>query len=269
MSIETAALKSGDESKVSIETAALKSGDESKEGIKRAVERYLTHQQRELQISPKDTFGAKRKLEEKFIPTPPHFQKGTTYRPICQLYNTYILIEDEEEFIIVDQHAAHERILYERLLKEASTPPVPSQILLLPVTLEFDYNETSIVFQHLNILREVGFDLDEFGTNSFILRAVPQILERANPENIIFELLADLSNSGQMMGTPKLMKESLIASLACHSAIKAGDRLNHLEELHALTRELYQTEQPYTCPHGRPTMIKFSLNELEKRFGRR
>lgn len=193
------------------------------------------------------------------------FSQARLY-PLAQIYNTYLVAQDEEGISIIDQHAAAERVLYEKLMKEAEQAKVNSQLLLIPITLETDYAQAAILIENKDIFSSLGFQIEEFGQKTFLLRAVPAIAEKRNPKELIFDLLHDLEIMERTKDI-KAIKEKMLILVACHSAIRAGDKLTP-QEMEALISQLFQTTLPYTCPHGRPTVIKLSLKELEKRFKR-
>lgn len=186
-------------------------------------------------------------------------------QPIGQVFNTYIIAQGKEDMFIIDQHAAHERVQYEKLMKEATDGfSLPAQILLIPITLETDYKESAVLVQNIPTFNSLGFEIEEFGQNAFIIRSTPAILEKGNPKELIFELIYELQSIGRSK-TPTEIREKMLISMSCHSAIKAGDKLGQ-EEIESLILQLSKTQLPFTCPHGRPVIIKMSLNELEKRF---
>ncbi|MEW6095443.1 MAG: DNA mismatch repair endonuclease MutL [bacterium] len=188
-------------------------------------------------------------------------------QPIGQAFNSYIIAQSREGMFIIDQHAAHERVLYEKLMNEArDEATLPAQILLIPITLETDYKETAVLVQNIPTFNSLGFEIDEFGQNSFIIRSVPAVLEKGDPKELIFELIYELQSIGRSK-TPHEIREKILISVSCHSAIKAGDKLAQ-QEMESLISQLSQTQLPFTCPHGRPVIIKMSINELEKRFMR-
>jgi DNA mismatch repair protein MutL len=188
-------------------------------------------------------------------------------QPIGQVFNSYIIAQNKERIFIIDQHAAHERILYEKLMKESINElSLPAQILLMPITLETDYKETATLIQNIPTFNSLGFEIEEFGQNSFIIRAIPAVLENKDAKELIFELIYELQSIGKSK-TPKEIREKMLISISCHSAIKAGDKLAQAE-IESLISQLSQTQLPFTCPHGRPVIVKMGLDELEKRFMR-
>lgn len=189
--------------------------------------------------------------------------------PICQIANSYILASGEEGLVIIDQHAAHERVLYNKFLKQAQeeqSENPETQKLLVPVELELSLTESHLLKDNEMTLRSIGFEIEHFGGNTFHIHAVPTALIKSDVQTMVLEVIDDLKN-----GDPKKLKEpqhAAICYMACRGAIKFGDPLTH-QEMVALIKQMDVQDQKYTCPHGRPTMINLTFAELEKRFGRK
>lgn len=181
--------------------------------------------------------------------------------PVHQHKGTYIVATDGEDLVLIDQHAAHERILYDRLSSHNSEA-LKMQSLLIPENLEFTHSEAQALQDKFEYLKGLGFELEDFGKDSFLLRSVPSILTGCAPKEVLLGLLPELSASLEQR------EERVKKYMACRAAVKAGDKLS-FEEMGRLIRDLYRTQNPLTCPHGRPTMIKFSANDIEKLFGRK
>ncbi len=184
--------------------------------------------------------------------------------PIYQYKETYIICTDGEELVLIDQHAAHERVIYDRLSKQKSENK--KQSLLIPENIELGPDDKAALAENMDQLKGYGFEIEEFGNNSYIIRSVPVLSAKTSPKQLLADLISDLGNLGKSSQL-EIKKENVRKLIACHSAIKAGDKLT-VEEMNQLIRDLYTTENPLTCPHGRPTMIKIGKEELEKRFGR-
>jgi DNA mismatch repair protein MutL len=184
-------------------------------------------------------------------------------RILGQLANTYIIAEGPDGLYLIDQHAAHERILYDRILAQWSKKEVEVQGLLQPITIEFSPREEETLKASKESLAEFGFDVEPFGNRSYLIRTIPALVARANIIEIISALLDSLA--GQESLNP--WEEKIAQSLACHGAVRAGQQLSN-EEMRELIKQLEQTKQPRACPHGRPTMIHLSAHQLEKEFGR-
>jgi DNA mismatch repair protein MutL len=184
-------------------------------------------------------------------------------RVLGQLANTYIIAEGPDGLYLIDQHAAHERILYDRILAQWSQKEVEVQGLLQPITIEFSPREEETLRASKEFLAEFGFTIEPFGNRSYLIRAIPALVARANIIEIMSALLDSLASKESL----NPWEEKVAQSLACHGAIRAGQQLSN-EEMRELIKQLEQTKQPRACPHGRPTMIHLSAHQLEKEFGR-
>jgi DNA mismatch repair protein MutL len=184
-------------------------------------------------------------------------------RVLGQLANTYIIAEGPNGLYLIDQHAAHERILYDRISAQWAQKEVEVQGLLQPINIELSPREEETLRASKEFLSEFGFTIEPFGNRSYVIRAIPTLMARANIIEIISALLDNLANKE----SPNPWEEKIAQSLACHGAIRAGQQLSN-EEMRELIKQLEQTKQPRACPHGRPTMIHLSSHQLEKEFGR-
>jgi len=186
--------------------------------------------------------------------------------PLAQLFNTYILATDGEVLLMIDQHAAHERINYERLLAEFKQHDHSSQVLLIPLPMEFTIQEEQVVLENLWNLTEMGFILEQFGERTYLLRGVPVQTGTVQADSLLRQFIEEVLQKSSIPTIDKLLEE-WIYLLACKESIKAQDSLSLLE-MEQLIALLGQSKNPYTCPHGRPTMVKMTRPELEKRFYR-
>ncbi len=196
---------------------------------------------------------------------PPH-QVFSTLRPIGQFHETYILAQTSDELILIDQHAAHERVLYEEFKKKLKASKMDIQPLLFPVTLEFSYRESHLLSEHLEFLSKYGLELEPFGGSTYILKAVPALLMKANYPRLLADVVDQLADPERAPDPEKKM-DQILTVMACHAAVRANDSLA-LDQITALLHQMDQVELPYTCPHGRPTTFKMSVYELEKKFRR-
>jgi DNA mismatch repair protein MutL len=187
-------------------------------------------------------------------------------RLIGKIHNTYIVAEDENGMILIDQHAAHERVMYEKFLKEYKNKQLHVQQLLTPIVLHITPNEQIIIEQNSALLHEAGFHLEQFGHDSYLLRSVPSVFGRMQHKQLIYDVLDEL-NLGETSKIEEI-KEERIARAACRSAVKAHDVLE-FPEIYKILEQLFQCENKFTCPHGRPAIIHYSLYELEKKFKRK
>jgi len=185
-------------------------------------------------------------------------------RLIGQVALTYLIAEGPDGLYLIDQHAAHERILFEKFISIRDNNP-PSQVLLESIVVEFSPSSADLVNEQLELLSEIGFDLEAFGPGAFVIRAVPALLQGTSPEGILRAAVEDL----EVDETPleKNIEEKIIARVCKRAAVKAGQILSP-EESRKLLLDLEACQSPRTCPHGRPTMIHLSVDLLERKFGR-
>jgi DNA mismatch repair protein MutL len=184
--------------------------------------------------------------------------------PLAQIMTTYILAESKGNLLLIDQHAASERVMYESILRAIETGSEVSQTLLTPLVVNLTASEQSVLEENREPLEKAGFKLEPFGKSAFALRSIPTVLGVAQGESALRNILGDL---GQM-SEPKKLGLEVIWRVACHTAIRAGDPLSQ-GQMRQLLSDLMRTENPYTCEHGRPTMIVLSPTDLEKLFKRR
>lgn len=184
---------------------------------------------------------------------------------IGQFNNTYILGEACDTFYMIDQHAAHEKILFEKFKKQLEEKQVVSQILMTPEVVELNNDDYVCYKENTQIFKDSGFLIETFGDNTINIREAPMLLGNVKVKEFFLEILDNLKN----MGSGKIVdvKYNMIASLACKAAIKANNPLTYAE-MDALVNDLRYINEPFNCPHGRPTIIKLSLNEIEKKFKR-
>jgi DNA mismatch repair protein MutL len=179
----------------------------------------------------------------------------------------YVLLESDRGLVLLDQHAAHERILYEQMLNRLEqNGSTPSQKLLLPETIELPPRDAQFLREQLTALTRLGVGLSEFGERTFLLDALPPFVKAANPRRFVFDLVDELRAAGREVNLARL-GEHTVAKTVCRHAVKANDPLGG-PELENLVAELRRCAMPYTCPHGRPTLIEMNYRELEKKFGR-
>jgi DNA mismatch repair protein MutL len=184
---------------------------------------------------------------------------------ITQLHNKYILSQIKSGLMIIDQHVAHERILYEKILNRLEANMPFSQHLLFPLTIQFDPGSFEIL-QALNpLLNQIGFQLKFFSKNTIVIEGVPEDIKSGSEERILREFIKEYSVNDREKKLEQ--KDNIAKSYSCKAAIKAGDKLSE-KEMHLLIDQLFATSMPYVCPHGRPIIIKISLEEFDRRFGR-
>jgi DNA mismatch repair protein MutL len=185
---------------------------------------------------------------------------------VGQVGGLFVVLETAEGLVLMDPHAAHERVLFEKYMKEVLTHSVKSQGMLLPETVPLGPADARVVRRNLDVLRSVGFGVAEFGGDTFVLDAIPAVLGTVSGLTLLRDAARSLDESGPRGGVERWAEER-IAQAACKAAVKARDRLT-LDEIEKLVVALASAEMPYTCPHGRPTLMHFSYEELYRKFGR-
>ena len=192
-----------------------------------------------------------------------HEGRQVEYNILGQIFDTYILVGKNDDLEIYDQHIIHERILYEELKDKFYRRKLESQQLLIPQKIEVTAVEKSIISENQEIFSEFGFDIDQFSDNEMLLRAVPAFDFREDVKNVLQKLLEDLKNENEI----KDLRENIIISMSCKGAVKAGQKLD-VDEMRNMVRRLHEVGK-YTCPHGRPIIVKLTKNDLDKMFGRK
>ena len=203
-------------------------------------------------------------------PQPAQTQTAAPFFPILrwigQVGSTYIIAEGPDGLYLIDQHAAHERILYEKMLDAEANGTIVSQALLEPAVVQLPPWQASALEENMPILKHLGFEIEEFGPSAFRVIAMPTLFEKGSPAAAIAAVVEDIENENVPM---QALTSERIASYVCkRMAVKAGQTLT-TDEQRALIRDLEQCRSPRTCPHGRPTMIHLSIDLLEKQFGRK
>ncbi|MGQ9581954.1 MAG: DNA mismatch repair endonuclease MutL [Thermoplasmatota archaeon] len=202
-------------------------------------------------------------------PPPPEPEKGLPELELLgQAHNLYIIGQTKDGIVIVDQHAAHERICYERLREQFSTGRVRSQTLLTPRTMELGARERRALEEGRETVGRLGYQVEEFGGRSVVVKAVPVVGGVAMPPESLREVLGEMLESfGRPARRSEVQADRLLKLMACHESVRSGERLE-AAEMRELVDALYRTQNPFSCPHGRPTMIHMSRRDLERKFGR-
>ncbi len=194
-------------------------------------------------------------------------RKGfSALRVVGQLHNTYLVCESDAGLVLIDQHAAHERIFFEKLKQSHSDRPSAAQKLLVPETLELNFREAEILQQTLADLNSLGLEIEPFGHNTFVIKAVPALLSGQDPKPMVREIVEKMAGGDSAASLQEVL-DSCRMVMACHAAIRANQHLT-LEQINGLLNALDQCKNPSHCPHGRPTWIRWDLTTLEKSFKR-
>ena len=185
---------------------------------------------------------------------------------IGQYHNSYILCQDENDLLLIDQHAAHERIVFEKLKQQYRESGVEVQHLLFPVVLEFDYRDAAAIEENLSLLQQLGFDLEPFGGRSFALKGVARVLVTQETEDLVREVVGELVSIGRSALVEQAL-DKLLTLMACHSVVRANQCL-YPEEMKALLNDLDRVGFSAQCPHGRPVIKRLTLSEVARMFKR-
>lgn len=187
-------------------------------------------------------------------------------RIVGQIGGLYVVLETEDGYVMMDPHAAHERILFEKFMSDTLKKKVQSQNLLIPETVELGPRDALRVRKNIHLLSDMGFGISEFGGDAFVVDALPSYFSGSSAKSLLAEIAHSLEMAGKRGGTER-WREETVAQAACKTAVKARDQLD-LKEIEKLVIDLASCRMPYTCPHGRPTMVFTSFKELHRKFGR-
>jgi len=197
--------------------------------------------------------------------TPPGQHAGFPSRAL-QIHNRYLVAESDDGVMVIDQHALHERILYENLRHRIGAGPVESQSLLVPEPVDLSPSEVAAALEHCELFEQLGMRIEPFGGDTLLISGYPAMLANMRPTEVLHALLEPILSGDRSPGHRDLL-DDLLHTIACKAAIKAGDRLAP-EEVTALLQQRHLIDDPHHCPHGRPTAVIFSQAELDKQFKR-
>jgi DNA mismatch repair protein MutL len=186
--------------------------------------------------------------------------------PLAQIHDSFIVAQYRDGMAVIDQHAAHERILFEKLQDQFGTGHMPVQNLLIPDQVELGPAQTGLLIEHLPEMQKLGFLVEHFGTGTFMIKAVPSLLVGADYKKLLLDILDEVNIHGKSAKLEAL-RDEILSVMACHPAVKIHHRLDQ-REMEALLLNLSRCRMPHTCPHGRPTIIRFSMEEIRKMFKR-
>ena len=192
--------------------------------------------------------------------------KSQNFTIIGQVFNTYWIVQYNNSMYIIDQHAAHEKVLYERYIKLIKNSTVNSQYINPPIVLSLTDSELNLTLNFRNEFKALGFEIDEFGDREIVVRSIPLILPSINKEELLKEMIGELSEDTGLSSDISLLQDR-VATMACKAAVKGGSRLSY-KEIANLIDEMLSLDNPFNCPHGRPTIIEITKAELERKFKR-
>lgn len=218
--------------------------------------------------APDNTETIIEEIEEKYtkdISSQDTFLKDDNFKNIGTLFNTYVLIEKDTKLLLIDQHAGHERLLFDKFNLELKNKQVAVQPLMVPFVLDTNYNESNFILENIDALTDIGFEIDTFGDNSFKVSSVPLLFDNINLSEFFDTILSDIDNK-LILSKNNSIKEYL-AKKACKSAVKGNDKLTN-NEISILINELSKPDQVLLCPHGRPIVVEVDRKEIEKWFKR-
>lgn len=218
-------------------------------------------------VSSFESFDRAPSAERDFAPAQIFEVKGLQFRPLAQIAQSYIIAESDEGLVLIDQHAAHERVRYARLMKALEEKATTKQALLTPLELDLGVDSRRLIGEYKADFEALGFEFEEFGGSTYLVRSIPAGLEKKDPERVIQEILAELISEWKQNHVHSV-RESLATMTACRGAIKFGDTLTMME-MQALLTDMEGTENATHCPHGRPSLITLSYDKLETLFKRK
>ena len=186
--------------------------------------------------------------------------------PLAQVHDSYIIAQSNDGMALIDQHAAHERVLFERLQDQFAAGSIPVQILLMPVAVEAGHAERELLAEYLPRLHTLGFHVEEFGGGTFVIKAVPALMTGGDYRRLLLDIIDEMKVRGRS-GKMDEMRDEVLSVMACHPAVKVHRKLT-LPEMEMLIHDLFACRMPHSCPHGRPTVVRFTLHELQRMFKR-
>ncbi|MBR1735801.1 MAG: hypothetical protein IJ736_02130, partial [Firmicutes bacterium] len=191
------------------------------------------------------------------------------YKIVGQIFATYWIIEQKGSMYLIDQHAAHERVLYEEITQKKKSENIVSQPLLQPIPINVSQRERAVIEENRELLEKFGFEFDDFGINSYAIRAVPYIFDSPVTASFFTEIIDMLADTDKKKGIENIydLKTEKLASMSCKAAVKGNNRLSY-EEAKALIEKILKAKNPFNCPHGRPTIVELTKYEIEKMFKR-
>lgn len=200
---------------------------------------------------------------------PPHLPvsayPGQLY-PLAQIHDSFIVAQSNDGMALIDQHAAHERVLFEKLQDQHAAGTIPVQDLLIPVQVELGHAEATLLGEHLADLRSLGVLAEDFGGGTFVIKGIPALMAGGDCKRLLTDILDEIRVHGKSTKTDR-MRDELLSVMACHPAIKVHRKLG-LQEMEGLIRDLFSCRMPHSCPHGRPTVVRFSMEEIKRMFMR-
>ncbi len=204
--------------------------------------------------------------DDVLLPRLPVALSPAQFYPLAQVHDSFIVAQSNDGMALIDQHAAHERVLFEKFQDQYAAGTIPVQDLLLPVQVEVGHAEKEMLAEYLPELKRFGFLVEEFGGATFVIKAVPALLAGGDYKRLLVDILDEIKVHGKS-GKMDALRDEVLSVLACHPAIKVHRRLSK-QEMEGLIQDLFACRMPHSCPHGRPTVVRFSMDEIRKMFKR-
>ena len=203
-----------------------------------------------------------------FITSPTEHEASisTMLYPLAQVHDSFIVAQSNDGMALIDQHAAHERVLFEKLQDQLTAGNMPVQDLLIPVQVELGRAEQGLLTEYLPELQKIGFLVEEFGGGTFVIKAVPALMTGGDYKQLLMDIVDELKVHGKS-GKMDALHHEVLSVMACHPAIKVHRRLG-IQEMEGLINDLFSCRMPHSCPHGRPTVVRFSMDEIKRMFKR-
>jgi len=255
------------------------SGTTHADGIREAVSDYLQSAECGVRnaewrntTSRSAAVGQNREMEFSPFPVSDAFHSelrtpnSALLHPLAQIHDSFIIAQSREGMAIIDQHAAHERVLFEKLQAQYGAGRVPVQDLLVPDQVELGPAQSVVLAAYLPELSKLGFLVEDFGNNTFVIKAVPVLLVGADYKQLLLDILDEVNIHGKS-GKMEKVRDEMLSVMACHPAIKVHRHLDQ-QEMEQLLADLFKCRMPHTCPHGRPTVVRFSMAEIMRMFKR-
>jgi DNA mismatch repair protein MutL len=186
--------------------------------------------------------------------------------PLAQVHDSFIIAQSNDGMALIDQHAAHERVLFEKLQDEYASGTIAVQNLLIPIQVESGHAEKDILAEYLPELNRLGFHVEDFGSGTFVIKAVPALMTGGDHKRLLLDILDEIKVHGKS-GKMEVLRDAVLSVMACHPAIKVHRRLS-IQEMEGLINDLFSCRMPHSCPHGRPTVVRFSMDEIKRMFKR-
>ena len=252
--------------------------DSYKDKVREATERYISNQESGKildfgfrgthPVNGSSDFKSEIRNQKSEIRLSPEMESDLSrFKPIGQIFNSFIILQGVDNVIFIDQHTAHERILYERLLSKMRDSKIEVQTMLLPVNMELSGKESLVLQSNLDNFKKLGFDIESFGENSFVIRSIPSILSGDDCKQVVKDILNKLVSEQKGTSFDEVINKMILV-MACRGAVKAGQILS-IEEMSSMIKELMNTVRPFTCPHGRPIALTIEKGQILKGFLRK